>query len=474
MPRTTERGDPRRRDRSGRRPWLARAGDGLYGAAWAAALCGGSLYVALRAMRHRREMSERFGNWRPLPAAAEGALWVHAASLGEMRGALPLLRELNRRGRPAALSVVTPTARDLAAEAEAAGARAVRFAPLDAPSLVRRTLGTLRPPAVLVCETEVWPGMIAEIHRARIPLAFVSARLTERGAGRLRRLGSWLQQLLSGVYVAAQTGGDAERWLALGIPPEQIAVTGNTKYESPRGRVPEEERARVRGDWHRVIVFGSVRRAEAEALAHALDALREIPGPLLLVVALRHPDGADALRRRLEAHGLPILERRELGGPLLPSVRSVAAACAPQDPDTLRAVLLVTTVGELRGFYAAADLAFVGGTLCPVGGHSLFEPAELGVPVFYGSYVSNVADVAAVLEDEGGGFRAATGLELGRTLAGLATSPDKCRVAAGAALRGAERVGGAVGRTLDALEAWGFPVGEAARPLAEGRSDGLA
>ena len=254
----------------------------------------------------------------------------------------------------------------------------------------------------------------------------------------------------------------------------QIAVTGNTKYESPRGPVPAEERVRVRGDWHRVIVFGSVRRDEAEALAHALDALREIPGPLLLVVALRHPDGADALRRRLEVHGLPILERRELGGPLLPSVRSVAAASTRRDPDTLRAILLVTTVGELRGFYAAADLAFVGGTLCPVGGHSLFEPAELGVPVFYGSHVSNVADVAAVLEAEGGGFRAATGLELGQTLAGLATSPEECRTAAGAALRGAERVGGAVGRTLDALEAWGFPIGEVAGPLAEGRSDGLA
>ena len=309
------------------------------------------------------------------------------------------------------------------------------------------------PRALLICETEIWPGLLAAALARQVPVAFVSARLTERGARRWGRARDLARALLARVSVAAQSPGDAERWLALGASAGRVAVTGNTKYERPRGPLAEAQRRALRGGWRSVVVFGSVRSGEADAVGAALRACRDLPGPVLFVLAPRHrehgartsrpprprcrPAGARRSGRRAAADGRG---RGTLPGP----------APGP-DGAALQLLLHVDTVGELRQFYSVADAAFIGGTLCPIGGHNPFEAAEFGVPVLHGPWTANVTDVVEALGAHGGGFRVADGRELGARIAAL-LGAERERAAAGAgALRAAEALGGAVERTLAAL-----------------------
>jgi 3-deoxy-D-manno-octulosonic-acid transferase len=444
-----------------------------YALCWVGALAVASPYLAGRAIRRRGEMKERCGAWDPLPAATEAALWMHAASLGETRAALPLLAALSARGHTPLVSVVTPTARALESEVRSAGASAVRFAPLDFPPFVRRVMRRLQPTALLIVETEIWPGVLREALLRRIPTAFVSARLSQGGWRRSRWMRPLLRGLLRGVHVAAQRQADAERWIDLGVCDKHVRVTGNTKYEAPRGPLDVEERRAQRRGWQRIVVLGSVRSAEIGSVVAAVASCADLQGPTLWVVVPRHPGhSAAALLRALGAH-LPVLQRMRSAVDLLPLPQAfldgganragegesqVHGKTARATAETLQAALLVTTMGELRRFYALADLGFVGGTLCPVGGHNLFEVAELGVPVLFGPHTENVDDTAEALLAAGGGKRATGGEALGRMIAGTLDCEDELVRGGTAALETARRLGGAVGRTLAALEAWDFPI----------------
>jgi 3-deoxy-D-manno-octulosonic-acid transferase len=429
----------------------------LYGLAWTGALAAASPYLLYRAWRRPAEMRERFGRGGSPAPPISGALWMHAASLGEMRGALPLLSALTARGVPTILNVVTPSAYALRAEARVAGAACVRFAPFDFKPVVSSSIGRADPRALLICETEIWPSMLAVAAARQLPVGFVSARLTERGWRRLRLLRPCLRTLLAGVHVGAQSQADAGRWVDLGVLPQRVAITGNTKYERPRGPLPEAERLEKRAGWRHIIVLGSVRRAEAAQLRAALEALGELPRPTLVVIAPRHTEHSDQIARVLAPRARQRSDRHQKSAALLPPAGEVVGPglAARGRPD----LLVVRTTGELRRFYGLADVGFVGGTLCPIGGHSLFEVAELGVPVFYGPYIANVADVAAALEEAGGGVRAADGVALGNALRAMLTAPEAREIAATGAYRAAARLGGAVARTLAALDGWGFPLG---------------
>lgn len=422
----------------------------LYRIAGGAATALATPYLAARGIADRRELRERLGDWRPIDPALRGGLWLHAASVGEARAASTLLSALSARGASPLLSVTTPAARRLAPQLEAAGARLVRHAPLDLSPCVRRVLREASPRALLVLETEIWPLWLDEASRARLPVAFVSARLSGRSLRRLRPWRGALRPLLAPAAVAAQSEADAARWIALGADPSRVRVTGNLKYDRPRGPLEPAARAAARGAWRRVVVFGSVRSGEIARVAEAIAALRSLPGPTLFVVAPRHPERTGSALRRALAPLLPVVERRATAPPLLPPADGSCASA-----------LLVSTVGELRSLYALADAAFVGGTLAPIGGHNLFEAAELAVPVLFGPHHGLVADVASALERHGGGACVRDGAELA----------DRLRVwlaeegARGlGALAAAEELGGALAATLQALEAWGLPVlGEGAR-----------
>ncbi|MCK4414055.1 MAG: hypothetical protein KAY32_10970 [Candidatus Eisenbacteria sp.] len=423
--------------------------EGLYQVAWGAALVGGAPYWLVRRGLHGAEMRERWGEWEGLGAGG-GALWVHAASVGEARAARGLLGSLERRGERALVTVVTPAARALEEELIARGALAVRHAPLDFAPFVERAFRRAPPRGLLFLETEIWPGLLRAARERRLPVAFVSARLTEGG---LRRWGAFrraLTPLLDGVRVAAQSEEDGRRWRALGVADARVAVTGNIKYDRPAGPLGEQDRRRQRRGWERVAIFGSVRSGEIDAVVTAIREGARGAGATLFVIAPRHPGRVrERLLRKLEGL-LPLVERTERRGELLPASDGRQAE-----------ILVVGTMGELPEYYALGDVAFVGGTLAAIGGHNLFEAAEWGLPVLFGPSTGTVAEVATALQAAGGGFQVADGEQLGRRLRQLLGDEQGRRRAAGGALEAARRLGGALERTLAVLERWEYPLAPA-------------
>lgn len=436
--------------------------DALYQLTWAVGLAASSPYGLIRSLLHPREMRERRADWRTIAPEAVGGLWVHAASVGEARAAERLLGPIAERGRPALLSVVTPAARGLAAEFAAAGASDVRFAPLDFLPLVHRAFDLLQPKGILILETEIWPGLLTEARRRGVPVAFVSARLTRRSWRRLRALRPGLRQWLAGVCVAAQSERDARRWIDLGAPASRVRVTGNIKYELPRPIFEAAEREARRVGWKAITVFGSVRADEIDEVAAAVRSAAQGPGPFLAIVAPRHPERTGVALQRALGGMLPIVERARVDDVMLPAPGEIQALRGAAD--VTRAVLLVTTMGELRRFYALADAIFVGGTLVPIGGHNLFEAAASGVPILFGPHTENVSEVADLLLRDGGGERVADGVALGAALRRLLADEVGAAEMGRAAHRVAESMSGALDRTFAALEEWGFPI-QAVEPV---------
>lgn len=331
-------------------------------------------------------IGERWGHGARLP---RDSLWVHAVSVGEVQAAAPLVRKLieHHPGTPVVLTTVTPTG---AARARALfGDRVeLRFVPYDTPRAVRRFFDAIRPVLAVILETELWPNLYAECGRRRVPLVLASARVSPRSVARYRRLVSLFREALShGIVIGAQSAADAQRFVSIGASAERTHVTGNIKFDFEpasdiveRGRGWRAQNAPGRPVW----VAGSTHEGEEEAVLEAHAAVRRAIPETLLVLVPRHP-------QRFEAVGA-LLARRGLRH----AVRSTR-----ERVDAAAEVLLGDTMGELMTFYAGADVAFVGGSLVPVGGHNLLEPASLGLPILTGPHNFNSEDIAAMFIDAG-------------------------------------------------------------------------
>ena len=292
---------------------------------------------------------------------------MHAVSVGEVQAAAALVRELRRRvpGLEVVLTTVTATG---AARARAIFGTEVRhgYLPYDLPGPVGRFLDRIRPCAVVVLETEIWPTLYRAIGRRGLPLVMASARISERSVSRYRRAASLVRDTLSGqVLIGAQSAADAARFVALGAPADSVRVTGNVKFDL---EIPAT-----------VIAAGRELRSRSAARSAGVDRRQHARG--------RGGRGARGARRG------PLAAPVGAARCSCPGIRSASTRCGhcsagagtryagrsagalPADGDD---VFLVDTIGELQMFYAFADAAFVGGSLVPVGGHSLLEPAVLG------------------------------------------------------------------------------------------------
>ena len=370
-----------------------------------------SVMLAARGLRDRsywRNFGERFGFG---PALARSPIWVHAVSVGEVQAAAALVAALRDRypETPVLVTTFTPTG---AARARALfqGAAEVRFLPFDLPGSVRRFLGRARPRLAVIMETELWPNLYRQCRLRRIPLVIASARLSRRSTDGYRRLGALFKETVAGgVVVAAQGEGDAERFRALGAAAERTHVTGNLKFDltlppniSERGKALREQYAPNRAIW----VAGSTHAGiEEEAVLEAHRRVAAAHPGALLVLAPRHPNRFGEVAGWLERQRVPFMRRSQ----------SSSASAANEGPN----VLLLDTLGELLYFYAAADVAFVGGSLAPIGGHNLLEPAALGLPVLTGPNNANGEDVARLLLDCGAAQIVRNGAQLGMRVAEL-------------------------------------------------------
>jgi 3-deoxy-D-manno-octulosonic-acid transferase len=371
------------------------------------------LWRGLRDRSYWRNFSERFGLGARLPPQG---VWLHAVSVGEVQACAPLISALHRRhpGLPLTVTTFTPTG---AARARAlfGNVAQVRYVPYDLPGAVRRFFERVQPRLAIVFETELWPNLYRECGRRRVPLVLASARLSARSVSRYRFLGALFRDTLSQTaVVGAQASRDAERFRSLGANPASTHITGNLKFDfelppdiAARGGRLRELYARARPLW----VAGSTHGGgEEQAVLEAHRRVRAAHPGSLLVLAPRHPTRFAEVAQALGQSGLRYLRRSQAAD------GSAAAACE---------VLLLDSLGELLDFYAAADVAFVGGSLVPVGGHNLLEPAALGVPILTGPNTFNSEEIARLLLARGAAEVVHDAAELAARLGQLLAEPER-------------------------------------------------
>ncbi len=349
-----------------------------------------ALYWVVRGLVNRTywdRFSQRFGVGFPqLPA---GSIWVHAVSVGEVQATVPLVRELQNRfpDRRVLLTTVTPT-----------GAAHVRklfgdsvshcYIPFETPNAVNNFFKAVKPALALVMETEIWPNLYHACGQRRVPLVLVSARISPKSVERYRKLLPLFREALShGILIAAQGDADARRFLSLGANPARTWITGNIKFdfEHPTdlpasGRAFRDRYFANRPVW----VAASTHEGEEELVLDAHRQILEAIPDALLVLVPRHPERFDSVATLVRKRGFGLVKRTD-------------DSPVPTDVP----VFLGNTMGELPLFYAASDVAFLGGTLVPVGGHNLLEPGALGLPVITGPHLFNTQDIADLFIDIG-------------------------------------------------------------------------
>jgi 3-deoxy-D-manno-octulosonic-acid transferase len=278
---------------------------------------------------------------------------------------------------------------------------------------VRRFFDRVQPRLAVILETELWPNLYDECGRRGVPLVLASARISPRSVGRYRLLASLFRKTLAnGIVIAAQSAADAERFRSIGANPARTHVIGNVKFDLHVAADHRERGAALRAQHAAtqrfVWVAGSTHDGEEQQVLRAHALLRAAGVDALLVLAPRHPPRFDTVAQRLRAQGLRIARRS-----------------AGEYADAATDVLLLDTLGELSLYYAAADVAFVGGSLVPIGGHNLLEPAALGIATLTGPHVFNAEDIAAALVAEGAVACVDDGETLQRALLTLAHDPDQ-------------------------------------------------
>ncbi|MDO9468071.1 MAG: lipid IV(A) 3-deoxy-D-manno-octulosonic acid transferase [Thiobacillus sp.] len=348
------------------------------------------------------------------PVPVTGALWIHAVSVGEMRAAQPLIDALRTAhpDSPVLLTCMTPTGRTTAESLYGSFATIV-YLPYDYAWLVRRFLRRLRPRIGILMETELWPNLIHAAARAGVPMVLANARLSERSARGYARLPALTRASLQRIgSIAAQSEADAARLLKLGAA--SVHVTGNLKFDIAPPSDQLERGAAWKAAWgaRPVLLAASTREGEELPVLRAFS--DAAPADVLLVLVPRHPQRFDAVAALVESTGLPYQRRSAAAGMTLNS-------------DTR--VLLGDSLGELFAYYAACDVAFVGGSLQPLGGQNLIEAASVGRPVLVGPYTYNFDDATRWAIEAGAALRVTDAADLlDKALTLLGDAPARARM----------------------------------------------
>jgi 3-deoxy-D-manno-octulosonic-acid transferase len=361
------------------------------------------LWRSLRSPAYRQRWRERLGVYGDEPLRA--GLWVHAVSVGETQAAAPLIKHFleHHPGEGVMVTTTTPTGSQRLRALFEDQVRHV-YTPYDLSPVVRRFLDRVRPRLLVVMETEVWPNMLRACKDRGIPAILANARLSERSARGYARLGGLARSTFGRfAAIAAQGSSDAEHFRALGAPAARVHVTGSLKFDVRLPASLQEGAEVVRRRWgieRPVWVAASTHEGEEEqVLAAHREVLERLPRALLVLVP-RHPERFDRVAALVARQGLT-LARRSAGG-----------ACGAKTQ-----VFLGDTMGELPVFIAAADAAFIGGSLVEIGGHNLLEAAAVGVPAAIGPHVFNFAEITALMVTEGAAVQVADSAALARTMA---------------------------------------------------------
>lgn len=394
--------------------------------------------VLLLRRRKGKEDPKRISERRGLPGAdrPEGHLaWLHGASIGETMAILPLIERLARRGVTVLVTSGTVTSAEIIAQRLPPGA-IHQFVPVDVPRYMGRFLDHWRPDIALFAESEIWPNAILALEHRGVPLILINGRLSERSYRRWAKVPGVVEALLSRFSLClAQSAGDAERLQRLGAP--RVGVAGNLKFDSPPPPADPRLVAALQGmiAGRPVWVAASTHPGEEEMAVAIHRALARRYENLLTIVAPRHPRRGEAVAEIAQDSALRVA-RRSLG----------------EQPSREVDFYVADTVGELGLFYRLAPLVFVGGSLIPRGGQNPIEPAKLGAAILHGPHVHNFTEVYAALDRAGGALQVADAKAMAAALDDLIADTALTREMARAGLEAVNELGGALDRTLRAVE----------------------
>ncbi len=416
-----------------RLPWTLRAYRGLSAAATPIA----PMVLANRLKRgkeHPQRIAERRGETQ-VARPAGPLIWAHGASVGEMLAVIPLVEGLRERNFSVLVTSGTVTSARLAEERLPPGA-IHQFVPLDAPSFTERFLDHWRPNLALLAESDLWPNLIMASTKKGIPLILVNGRLSERSFTRWRYAPATISALLSRFDLClAQSDDDAERYRELGAP--RLSVTGNLKLDVPAPPVDSGKLAMMRAAVRErpMIAAASTHAGEEAVIIDAHRRLRQSFPGLLTIIAPRHPERGPGVFEIATAAGLNALARAR--GHL---------------PDRGTDVYVADTMGELGLIYRLAPIVFMGGSLVRHGGQNPIEAAKLGAAILHGPHVWNFSEIYAALDEAGGAAEILDVNRLAVRIGAWLTDAAARKQVANAGLETVEQLGGALKRTLAALE----------------------
>lgn len=392
----------------------------------------------LRAPAYLRRWPERFGFIEP-PLGSQ-VIWLHAVSVGEVQAAQPVIRALLDRYPDHSLLVTTVTPTGSARVQALFGSEVAHvYAPYDLPGAVTRFFDRVRPCVAIIMETEIWPNLFAMCRRRSIPLLLINARLSGKSVQGYRRFRSLVDQTLAAVtQIAAQGEADAQRFLSLGADSARVVVTGNLKFEQRVMPSLLERAEALRREWgvgRPVWIAASTHEGEDELVLDVFLQLRRQFRDCLLVLVPRHPERFEPVAELCRQRGLNTV------------LRSTREPCSAQTQ-----VFIGDSMGELPLFYAASDVAFVGGSLVPHGGHNLLEPAALGIPVVTGPHVFNFTEICNLLQTAAACRKVESEAGLERTVREWLADANARHRAGEQGRRVVERNRGALAAVLDMLD----------------------
>ncbi|MCK5552394.1 MAG: 3-deoxy-D-manno-octulosonic acid transferase [Deltaproteobacteria bacterium] len=354
----------------------------------------------LTAPRYRRGLSQRLGfSYKSISKMVgnEKPLWIHAASVGEVLGVLPVIDGIRqiKPELPILLSTMTATGNDMASK-RASGVRATTFFPLDHPWAVRRAISGVNPRAFLMAETEIWPNFLTELGRREIPVLLFNGRISTRSLQWYKRFRFFLNSPLAAISAfCMQSSLDAQRIIEIGANPERVTVTGNIKFDQSPPKITPEEREVLRETLclqadQPILIAGSTHRGEDEFMLKVLRGLSPEYPDLVLILAPRHLERVREVEILLKREKIPWKRRSQL---------------RPGSKRGEVKVILLDTLGELAKVYSIGTIIFVGGSLVRVGGHNILEPLFYKKPVLFGPFMDHFREISDDVLNRGAGIQ---------------------------------------------------------------------
>lgn len=394
------------------------------------------LVRSIREPGYRRNLAQRFGSFRS--RSAGDVIWIHAVSAGETIAAVPLIEKLLARGHHCLVTNMTPTGRERVASL--LGDRVENcYAPYDLPGAVRRFLLNNRPKLLIVIDTELWPNMLHISHGSGVPTALVNGRLSARSAARYAKFPGMTHELLQNLdLLCVQTTPQAERFLALGARTERLQVTGSIKFDALSAA--DDGKLSLMSklvDGRQLLLGASTHAGEEVALLEAFQQLHAEDSQRLLVLAPRHSPRVPEVVQLCGEAGFDaaLFSETDLG------------LNADSMPRLSADILIIDVMGELDAFFRLAPVAFVGGSLAPVGGHNLLEAVRADAAVIMGPHLDNIDDIARQFEEAGAMKIVQDSDDLTAALVELYGDPSKANAMANAASEVFTANRGALGRS---------------------------